>query len=162
MTTQIGRCHQDAEHELVDLSCDLGKGQSQVTSKSVTYLRDAIRYGFRSHLRLSLSQITTQVDQFVLGILMTPADLGCHAVAASLREGLLLLPESISVVLFPWVAGNQANAAATTARVSRVTLLLMVLAAGTVAIVAVPLVGLLYGKSFLPAVGPLYFLLVAS
>ncbi len=132
------------------------------TGISGAYLKAALGYGVRSHLRLVLSQLSIQFDQFMLGILMTASDLGCYSVAASLREGLLLLPESISVVLFPRVASDQASGAVTAARVSRITLVAVLVASAGIAVVAHPLVRLLYGRAFLPAVRPLYFLLIGS
>ena len=48
-----------------------------------------------------LSQLCGQLDQFMLGVLLPPEHLGWYSTAISLREGLRIVPESISVVLFP-------------------------------------------------------------
>jgi O-antigen/teichoic acid export membrane protein len=140
----------------------LMKRSQRAVRLSLAYLKAALTYGLRSHLRLCLSQLSARLDQYVLGVLLPPAYLGWYATAVGLREGLLLVPESISVVLFPWVARNQSQAAVLTARVCRVTLAAMAAASLIAGVMSRPVIGMIYGARYLPAVAPFYWLLAAG
>jgi O-antigen/teichoic acid export membrane protein len=125
------------------------------------YLKEAIWFGLRGHLRVVLAHITVRFDQFVLGAMLKPEYLGWYSVAVALSEGLQMLPVSVGMVLFPQVAAQPATAGESTARACRQTLLIMVAGAGIVALIARPVVSTLFGAAFLPSTQPLYVLLVA-
>lgn len=126
------------------------------------YLRAAARYGIRSYPRLVLSQMAVKLDQLLLGMMLAPVFLGWYSIALSIGEGLLMLPEAISVVLFPRVAGDRANADALMSRACRVNLMAMIVAVGIIALLAQPLILVIYGQSFLESVQPLHVLLGAT
>ncbi|MCG3147268.1 MAG: hypothetical protein PCFJNLEI_00707 [Verrucomicrobiae bacterium] len=145
----------------VGLTIYLSRRDGRRPRFAVAYLKAAFHYGIRSQVRLFLAQLSVRLDSFALGVLLPAVHLGWYSIATSLREALLILPESISVVLFPRVAANHSAAAAVTARACRINLVLMVLGGICLALVARPLVWLVYGPSFLPAVEPLQWLLIA-
>ena len=119
----------------------------------------AWKYGIRGHLSVILANITLRFDQFVLGALLPPSYLGWYSTAANISELPQLLPDSISVVLLPKVAGDPAGAAAVTARACRSTVLVMIgvsLVLGLIAPVVIPLI---YGQAFAPTVQALWYLL---
>ncbi len=123
------------------------------------FLAAAWKYGIRGHLSVILANITLRFDQMVLGALLPPQFLGWYSTAASISELPQLLPDSISVVLLPKVAGDPAAGAQVTARACRSTILAMLgvsLLLGLAAPVAIPLI---YGAAFAPAVSALWYLL---
>jgi O-antigen/teichoic acid export membrane protein len=139
----------------------LARAAKQKWKFSWPYLKAALSFGLRGHVRLFLSQVSFQFDQLALGVLLAPVFLGWYSVARSLCEGLLMLPEAISVVLFPRVAADKGTAGPMTAQASRINLALMMLAAGMMALLATPFIGKVYGQNFLKAVQPLRLLLPA-
>lgn len=128
---------------------------------SMPYLKEAFLFGVRGHLRVLLVQFSLMFDQFLLGAMLAPAYLGWYSVAVGLSQGLIMLPDSVAMVLFPRVAGDQKSAGALTARACRCTLMVMVVAAAVGVAVGRPGIQLLYGEQFLPAISPFQLLLAA-
>jgi O-antigen/teichoic acid export membrane protein len=87
--------------------------------------------------------------------------LGWYSVAAGLSEGLLMLPDSVGMLLFPRVAAEPKTAAVLAARACRCTFLVTFAAAAALALCGKLLIGVLYGQRFLPAVKPLHLLCAA-
>ena len=139
----------------------LGKAANWKLRFSSRYLKEGLLYGIRGHLRVLLMLFTQMFDQFVVGALLASTYLGWYSVAVGLSAGLLMLPDSVAMVLFPRVAANQTSGATLTARACRCTVLVM--AAGAVAgfVLGRPGIALFYGKQFLPAATPFYILLIA-
>ena len=125
------------------------------------YLKESLHYGLRGHLRVLLMLFAQMFDQFVVGTLLAANYLGWYSVAVSLSTGLIMLPDSVGIILFPRVASDQSTGAALTARACRCTILVMAVGAAVGIAFGRPAVGLLYGKKFLPAATPLYILLIA-
>ena len=143
------------------LAICLGKAANWKLRFSSRYLKEGLLYGIRGHLRMLLVLFTQMFDQFVVGALLAPTYLGWYSVAVGLSAGLLMLPDSVSLVLFPRVAANQTSGAALTARACRCTVLVMVAGAVGGFVLGRPGIALLYGKQFLPSAIPFYIMLVA-
>jgi O-antigen/teichoic acid export membrane protein len=136
----------------------LGRAANWKLRFSGFYLKEGLLYGLRGHVRVLLQQITARFDQFVLGAMLEPVFLGWYSVAAGLSEGLLMLPDSVGMLLFPRVAAEPTTAAVLAARACRCTLLVTLGAAAALALCGKLLIGVLYGQRFLPATKPLYLL----
>jgi O-antigen/teichoic acid export membrane protein len=128
---------------------------------SFAYLREGLLYGLRGHLRVLLMLVTSRFDQFALGSLLQPAVLGWYSISAAMAEGLLLLPDSVGMLLFPKVAGAPQNAAGLTARACRCTLAVTFAAAAALVVAGKWFVVFVYGDQFAPAVLPMQILVVA-
>lgn len=126
---------------------------------SIRYLMDAVHYGLRNHLSVILAAITFRLDQFVLGATLNPIHLGWYSIAVSISELPQLLPDAIGVVLLPRVAGDRLTGASLTARACRLTVLVMMVACGALAVVAPFAIPFIFGEAFSKAVNPLLFLL---
>lgn len=144
-------------------------------------LRAAFGFGWRAHLGNLAWFIHYRADMFLVGYLAGPAALGFYSTAVGLAEKLYLAPSAVGTVLFPRVASGDAEreaaggrepdgrdagprpgtggSAAESARACRHTLWLTVALAAALAIVAPPLIELLYGAAFRPSVAPLWALL---
>jgi O-antigen/teichoic acid export membrane protein len=125
---------------------------------SLQYLKRALSFGLRGHASVVVENINLRFDQFVLGALINPTELGWYSIAVSLCEIPQLLPDSIGVILYPRVAGDRARAGALTARACRITILLMLAATAVLLLAGAPFIRLIYGEAFSPAFKPLLFL----
>lgn len=112
----------------------------------------------RGQGRVLLTQIAVRFDQFALGAMLDPVYLGWYSVSAGLSSGLLMVPDSVGMLLFPRVAAEPHTAAVLAARACRCTLLVTLAAAAALALCGKLLIGVLYGQRFLPATKPLYLL----
>jgi len=128
------------------------------TARRRGVVREGLGYGLRVHLANVAWFLHYRADMFLLGYLAGPAALGFYAVAVGLAEKLYLAPSAVGTVLFPRVAAGGAGAESTPAA-GRHTLWLTILLAALLAALAWPLVRVLFGAAFLPAVPPLWLLL---
>jgi O-antigen/teichoic acid export membrane protein len=125
---------------------------------SLKFLKEALRFGVRGHISVILDNINLRFDQLVLGALIKPVELGWYSTAVSICEMPQLLPDSIGLVLYPRVAGDEASGRLLTARACRVSLLLMIVAVIVLLSVATPFIRLVYGVAYLPTVKAIFFL----
>jgi O-antigen/teichoic acid export membrane protein len=104
--------------------------------------------------------LNLRLDQFLLGILLSSSSLGFYTVAVSISGLLNILPDAIGLVLFPSIAGADRHwAGKTTAWLLRLTLLAGVSMALALAVIAEPLITLIYGDAFKESIAPLLFAL---
>jgi O-antigen/teichoic acid export membrane protein len=98
-----------------------------------------------------------RLDVFLVGLFLTPRDVGIYVTATMLAEKLWEIPRAISTVLLHRIASERDNeiAAATTARVSRV--ITVVIGGTSLLVVAAsyPAIYLMYGQAYLPAASAL-------
>ncbi|NIR42892.1 MAG: oligosaccharide flippase family protein [Gemmatimonadetes bacterium] len=120
---------------------------------------DALRYGWKVYVAQVAWFLHNRSDMFLVGYLAGPVALGYYATAVGLAEKLNMPPSAVGTVLFPRVAAGPGTARDLTAGASRHTLWLTLILAVLLAAVAWPLIDLLYGVDFLPAVGPFWLLL---
>jgi O-antigen/teichoic acid export membrane protein len=88
------------------------------------------------------------------------AEVGYFVTAVALAEMLWMVPSSLGFVLFPSVVGaSDDRRNLLTAKVSRITVFLMSLACLAIALLAFPMIRILYGEAFVPAALPLIAIL---
>lgn len=111
--------------------------------------REWVGYGLRYSTIQLLNLITLRFDQLILGWLGTTAAVGVYSIAASLSEGILLATAAIGLIVFLDSAkegvGNPFR------RKLVLTLLASCAAAALLALVAGPLVELLFGERYASA-----------
>ncbi len=130
-------------------------------------LGPVVGYGLQSYLTVVLQMTERKIDVFMLGWLLLPEavawQVGLYSVAVSLAELPRQVSGAVSTVLLPKIskasAVDRAAALATVPRVSRNLLAINVAFGGALALVAYPLIGLLYGRAFLAAFRPFLILL---
>jgi O-antigen/teichoic acid export membrane protein len=118
-------------------------------------LRTGIRIAAPSWVANVLQFLNYRLDLFLVAYFLTTADVGYYALAATLTQLIWLLSNSIGTVVFPRVASGSDPAATATARtslLSRLSLESATLLGLAVAILAQPVIGILYGREYLPAV----------
>ena len=125
---------------------------------SLPWSRTLMSYGLKGWIGNLLQFFNYRFDVFVVNLLLGAGPLGIYSVAVTLAESLWYIPNAVATVLFPRTAANWDEARRFTPLVSRQTAFVTALGAVGMAIVGFPLI-LLYGKRFIPAIGPLLALL---
>lgn len=127
---------------------------------SLKLLRETISFGLRAWFGTLADSLGFRIDQILLALLATEAALGFYVVAVNLSEILLYFPGAVSTALLPLAARSEAGPRlGQTLRAFRsaayVTLASMVVSA----ILAPPLIPIVFGSSFHASVTPFLLLL---
>lgn len=110
---------------------------------------------------VSLAQnLNLDADVLIIQAYLSNEEVGWYTVSAAVAEMLLYLPMAVGFILFPRTAGADAVAAGREVAVmQRWTVTLTVLAGVVLAVIAGPLVTLMYGAAFAQATEPLRILI---
>jgi O-antigen/teichoic acid export membrane protein len=122
--------------------------------------REMLTFGGKSYVQTLAATLHLRIDQYMIGYLLDPAQVGLYAVAVNLTNLLLRVPDALGTVLFPRLAGaSEDRAHAATAEVSRLTLGLVGVGAVAFALGGPLAIPLLFGERFAGAVAPMLVLL---
>jgi len=124
---------------------------------------DHIRYGFKAYVAAFCAFLVLKVDLLMVQSLLGAGQAGYYSVASSMADMLYIVPTAAGAVLFPRLAamadtGDRWRVARTATWALGVVMLPLTALAG---ILAHPLIRLLYGEAFLPAVASFQILCVA-
>ena len=111
------------------------------------------RYATKAYIITLLSFLVLRANIFLLRREYGPDELGLYSIAAQLSDVLAIVPQAIALVLFPRLIRETGTRWNATVRATLTTSLLMFVTCGIAAIIAGPLIRILYGAQFLPAVG---------
>ncbi|MDQ6820806.1 MAG: polysaccharide biosynthesis C-terminal domain-containing protein [Actinomycetota bacterium] len=109
-------------------------------------LRQMMGYAFRLYVAGFLSFLIIRLDLFLVNGYLGARQAGLYGVAGAFADGLFVLPLVIGLNVFPRVAGGAA--AATSAAVFRLTVLVYGFVVLLSALLAGPLISVLYGPAF--------------
>lgn len=118
---------------------------------STPLARDLWHYGKRGQMEPVFQQILLRGDILLAGAMLGPEAAGFLAIAKAAGELLLIIPESVTTPLMKRLLGQSDNIAQWIPLALRLTLAIMFVAAGALALLGHWLIGLLFGKDFLPA-----------
>ncbi len=122
-------------------------------------IRDFLSYGARSYLGGLVNYATLRVDALILNAFSTNAAVGYYTMGVTLAEKAWLVDQSVGQATMPQVVARDREGAARVVAVTNRNILLVV---GTIAlalaVLAEPIIRLLYGVEYLPAVMPLRLL----
>jgi O-antigen/teichoic acid export membrane protein len=122
--------------------------------------REMLAFGGKSYVQTLAATLHLRIDQYMIGYLLDPTQVGLYAVAVNLTNLLLRVPDALGTVLFPRLAGaSEERAHTATAEVSRLTMGLVVLGCVGFAIGGPFAIPLLFGAKFRGAVAPMLVLL---
>lgn len=125
--------------------------------------RETISFGLKVHLSKLMGLGIYRADQWLLGIIAGPYELGLYSIAASLTDVLFYIAGVIVLVQRPHlVRATAADAAEFAARIFRRAVLLSLAAAVALFVAAPALVVTLFGERFRPAVVDLRWLTFAA
>jgi O-antigen/teichoic acid export membrane protein len=116
----------------------------------------ALRTGVPGAFSELLSFATMRVDVGLVALFLDARHVGWYAVASSLAEVVLVVPDAVAQVVLPRVAAVMTDRLA---EATRLAVAAMVTAAVFMAIAATPLVRILFGVEYLPAVSAFRWLL---
>lgn len=126
----------------------------------VSELKRLASFGLRQHIGTAAQLLNYRADIFVAAALLPPYQVGLYSVSVAVSELLWHIPNAAAQVLYPKAASaSKEEADRFTPEVARHVFLLSLLPAAVVWAAAAPLIGLLFGREFLPAAEPVRLLL---
>jgi O-antigen/teichoic acid export membrane protein len=135
----------------------LARHAPPLTHPDVALARRVLTYGFRVYLALIASFLVIRLDLLLVNGYLGSREAGLYSVAATIADGMFVIPAVIGLNLFPRVARSGAHQE--TAEVFRSVAVLY----GLVCLVTIPLAGpavrLIFGDDFEGSVSLFYWLL---
>ena len=127
---------------------------------SMGLLLESIHFGVRAWVGTLSRFLNFRVDQILVGLIASEATLGIYAVAVNASEVLLYLPGATAMALVPLVArGDATLRTERTLRAFRTVGLITAVASPLAALAGPPLLPIVFGGRFEPAVLPFLLLL---
>ncbi len=126
------------------------------------YTKECLGYGWKAHLSNILAFVNYRADLFLVNFFLTPAATGIYLIAVQIAEKLWILSQAVSTVLLPRLSelhNDDEKRQQLTPLIARWVLLVSAVGTLVLALLASPLINLLYGSEFTPAVGALLWLL---
>lgn len=126
------------------------------------YSKRAIKYGWKANVGSVLAFINYKADIFLVNFFMSPVSAGIYLVAVTLAEKLWAISSAVSTVLVPrlsQLSSDEASRKRLTPLVSRMVLMVTLIASMTLAIMAYPLVKWMFGEQYVDSVVALFILL---
>jgi O-antigen/teichoic acid export membrane protein len=123
-------------------------------------LRASLNYGVKAYIGNLMQFLSYRLNIFFVAYFLGAEAVGHYAVALTVAEGLWLIAGSVGQVLFPYVSAmGEEEANRLTPKATRYTLFLVFLIATSLAVLARPLINLIFGGVYLPALPALLWLL---
>ena len=123
-------------------------------------LKDSTKYGLKAYFGNLTQFLNYRLDMLLVAAFLTPAWVGFYSISVGIAERLWMLPGAIATVLFPKISSlKHKEANNLTPRIARHTFLIIFVFALILALIARPLIKILFGSVFLPSVMPLIILL---
>jgi O-antigen/teichoic acid export membrane protein len=120
---------------------------------SIAVMRSLFAYGLRVHVGVILAVANRRLDQLILSIALAATDLGYYVVAMTVEGPLFLAATTMELLLFPKIAAqhDENGRQQVLGRYFRAALMLVVPATVIFLILAPWLIGLVFGRAYLPA-----------
>lgn len=122
-------------------------------------LVSGIRYATKAFVICLLGYLVLRANVFLLQRSVGEAELGQYSIAAQLGDALCAFPMSVATILFPELVRQGQSRWRTTRRNLLTVGAIMLVGCGATALLARPLISLVYGPVYLPAVPMLLWLL---
>lgn len=127
---------------------------------SAAYIRQTLGYGLKSYLANVMMVINYRLDLFIVTGFLPLSQVGLYATAVTLAEMVGYMGNAVNTALIPKLASGKDSLTFTmTPKVTRLTLMLTMLAALGMALIAYPLILLFFGSRFSGSFYPLLLLL---
>lgn len=114
-------------------------------------LKEMFSYGLRYYLGKISNLVNLEIGTIILAFFATREQVGIFSVASQITSRMMVIPTSLITVLIPKVAANESGRKELIAKCCRLTFQIMLIAMGVLAIVARPLVEILFSPEFAPA-----------
>ena len=127
---------------------------------SLMVLRESISFGVRAWVGTLADSLGFRIDQILLALIASEAALGFYVVAVNLSEILLYFPGAVSTALLPIAAGSAAESRlGQTLKAFRSAGYVTLASLALSALLAPPLIPIVFGASFQASVTPFLLLL---
>ena len=134
---------------------------TSIPKPSLALFKDNIVYGFKAYLAALFSFLVLRVDLVMVKYMLDAEQAGYYSIAAAMADMVYMLPVVTGTILFPKLSAmtDATTKWQFTGRLASRLTLVMFFVAGFAALLAKPMLGLLYGEEFLPAVPAFIWLL---
>lgn len=124
--------------------------------------RRIVGYGWRIHLGRVATTLGERLDQLLISLFLPAADLGYYVVAYTVANAAALAPSTLGALAFSRISDATPDRRAELfGRYLRASLVTVAATSAVMALIAQPLVGLVFGDAFQRAV-PLAWILIAG
>ena len=126
-------------------------------------LREHMVYGLKSYLACFFAYLVVRFDLLMVSSMLGTKQAGYYSIAASMADLVYMLPSVIGTLLFPRLVARatQEEKWRLTAGVGAAVLVVMVAVSSVSALLARPIIRLLFGPDFLPATPAFVVLAIA-
>ena len=127
---------------------------------SIPYMKEAFSFGLRGNISMFANEVVRRIDILFIAYFLGSEQVGYYAVSVSVAEILLALPDAVALPFLPIRMGmDKSEAAYFSPFVIKYVFLIMVFVCGITAFIGKTVIFVLYGKEFVPALGPMLYLL---
>ncbi len=128
---------------------------------SFAVLRVHVRFGIKAYLAALFAFLLLRIDLLMVKYFLGAEQAGYYSIASTMADYLLMLPAVIGLILFPRLSAvaDRGEKLRQAEKVGLVTAVILIPVLGLAAVTAKPIVHILFGKAFLPAVGPFLWLI---
>lgn len=123
-------------------------------------IRKLLNFGYKSHIGNILKDLSYKGDILIVSYFLSPRYVGYYAIAVTLAEIILRIPDAIGTVLLPRVANMPAKESKYfTPKVCRIVLIPIVIISAIIILMSNQIVFIAFGKDYLPSSSALMFLM---
>lgn len=122
-------------------------------------LKSSIRFGLKSYTACIFSYLVIKADILLINYFQGFAPVGVYSIASRVADLMLLFPQVVGVMLFPWISAEKEEGSVFMLKVSRGTSWLLLPVLAVVFFVSPFVVRLLYGGPFMGSIQPIRILL---
>jgi O-antigen/teichoic acid export membrane protein len=121
---------------------------------SLALFKENIYYGLKAYLAAFFTFLVIRVDLLMVKYILGPEQTGYYSIAVNMADMVYMLPIIVGTILFPKLATitSKQEKWKLTRRVALFLGLLILILASCVTLIAEPVVWLLFGEAFVPAV----------
>jgi len=113
--------------------------------------REVFFYGFRYYFGKISNTINFQIGTILLALFATKEEIGLFAVAVQIASRVMMIPDTLTTVLVPRIAGDTEGRSELVAQCARLTAVVCGALLLVLAVLARPIVIVLFSPDFLPA-----------
>lgn len=127
-----------------------------------SYAKECVGYGWKAHLSNVMSFVNYRADLYLVNFFVSPAAAGIYVIAVRIAERMWILSSAVSTVILPRLSElhtEEEKRKYLTPLISRWVLVASLGACVALALIADPLIWLLFGQEYMEAVGVLLLLL---
>ena len=137
----------------------LGKTDKIISHLNIKMLKDLFNFGSKLYLVGIVGYLQIYVTVMIVALFLNSSAVTFFKMGQEKALLLIAVPGAISTILYPVVAKDNDSSGYIAVKACRISTLLLTIVAVLGAIIIKPAVYLLYGKEFLPQIGPFWILL---